>query len=317
MQAPASSAMLPPLPDVGEVLASLAEISSSNTEFGEFFGGVLDELEMLLGQVLREQKSLELERQRMEQELEWRRAEIERQKSEIDSLRRSALDDIHSEVARTAAGSQVLDQRLGDLLGNASDERQALRSALGQFQDEMAQFAQAKSQVAEWGGELKRALEQLAAAQAAAAQSPAWPAMEQRLLRMEEERAESERERVVLESELETLRARNAEMARLLSQQKNQVTEERTQWGDEIHRLRQVLELMSAGRAGKRTCETAASAPPGAAAQPSVPPAGSAGGTDSVLDSVIAQFELLQKDAARRRKRSQPANAEPLPGAAA
>jgi chromosome segregation ATPase len=163
--------------------------------------------------------------------------------------------------------------------------------------------------VAEWGGELKRALEQLAGAQAAAAQSPAWPAMEQRLLRMEEERAESERERAVLESELETLRARNAEMAHLLSQQKNQVTEERTQWGDEIRRLRQVMELMSAGRAGKRTCETAASEPP--PAQTSVPPAGPAGGTDSVLDSVIAQFELLQKDAARRRKRSQPADAEP------
>jgi chromosome segregation ATPase len=170
--------------------------------------------------------------------------------------------------------------------------------------------------VAELGGELKRALEQLATTQAAAAQSPAWPAMEERLRRMEEERAESDRQRAVLESELETLRARNAEMARLLDQQKHQVTEERSQWGDEIRRLRQVMELMSAGRGEKRSPATAAPPPPDTAAQANRAPAGSAGGPDSVLDSVIAQFELLQKDAARRRKRGRPADPEPVPGAA-
>jgi chromosome segregation ATPase len=313
MEAPTSSALPSPMPDVGEVLASLAEISSTNSEFGQFFGGVLDELETLLGQVLGEQKSIELERQGMEQELERRRAEIERQKAEMDSLRRSVLDDIRGEVTRATAASQVLDQRFGDLLASASDERHALRSALGQFQKEMADLAEAKSQVTGLGSELRQALDRLASAQAAA-QSEALPAMEERLLRMEEERSQSDRERAALESELETLRTRNAEMACLLDRQKSQATEERTQWGDEIRRLRQVMELMSAGRSGSRAREAGA-APP-AAVPPSPAPAGSTAAKDSALDSVIAQFELLQKDAARRRKRSRPADTEPEPGAA-
>jgi len=191
-----------------------------------------------------------------------------------------------------------------------------MRSALGQFQAEMAELAQAKCQVAELGGELKRALEQLASVQAAAAQSPAWPAMEERLRRMEEERAGSERERAVLENELETLRARNAEMARLLDQEKHQVTEERSQWGDEIRRLRQVMELMSAGRAGKHTPEPAVPARPSTDARTNPSPLATVGGPDSVLDSVIAQFELLQKDAARRRKRGRPAEPKPVSGVA-
>ena len=58
MEAPASSAMPPPLPDVGEVLASLAEISSTNSEFGQFFGGVLDEFQAEAGTDLDERVEL-------------------------------------------------------------------------------------------------------------------------------------------------------------------------------------------------------------------------------------------------------------------
>jgi chromosome segregation ATPase len=301
-------------PNVASVFASLSEISAVNSELGDFFGGILDELELLLGDLLRQQKDLQLDRQRMEQELEWRRSEMDRQKADMEALKQGILEAVRTEIARAGAGSESIEGHLGELLSSTGEDRQAFRSALDQFQGEMAQLAQAKAELAELGRELKQGFEQLAGAQASAGQSQAWPVMEEQLHRVEKEREELARERAVLETELEALRGRTVEMARTLDQQKHQVVQERSQWGDEIRQLRELVECLSTGRAALRgsvgaVAETAAEGHSGSSA-----PA-SAQGRDTVLDSVIAQFELLQKGAARRRKKEVPVGQEQGAGA--
>lgn len=315
MPDPAPSATPSSPPNVASVFASLSEISAVNSELGNFFGGILDELEMLLGDLLRQQKDLQLDRQRMEQELEWRRSEMDRQKADMEALRQGILEAVRTEITRASAGSESIEGHLSDLVNNTGEERQAFRTALDQFQGEMAQLAQAKAELADLGSQLKEGFEQLAGAQASSGQSQAWPVMEEQLHRVEKEREELARERAVLETELEALRGRTVEMARMLDQQKHQVVQERTQWGDEIRQLRELVECLSTGRAALR------SSGPAAAGTVAQGPSGSAEsapaqGRDTVLDSVIAQFELLQKGAARRRKKEVPAGQEQVAGAA-
>ena len=101
-------------------------------------------------------------------------------------------------------------------------------------------------------------------------------------------------------------------MTRMLDQQKHQVVQERTQWGDEIRQLRELVECLSTGRAAVRG---GAAAEPVAAGHSGSPASAPVHGHDTVLDSVIAQFELLQKGAARRRKKEAPAGQEQGAGA--
>jgi len=119
-------------------------------------------------------------------------------------------------------------------------------------------------------------------------------ALQGQLREWERQRAAWERERGVLENELETVRARAAESAELLAQQKRQMAEQQAQWMEELKRMRRLLEAMA-----RRLCEpdeASATHVPQRAAAGAGEPAG-----DPVLDSVMAQFERLQKDLVRRR----------------
>jgi chromosome segregation ATPase len=108
--------------------------------------------------------------------------------------------------------------------------------------------------------------------------------------------AELEQERATLEEELETVRSRCEELAEALAEQKRHNAEERAEWTAEFKQLRKILDKQSQGAAQRVEQGKAAVAAPArqaAAAERAAP--------DPVLGSVVSQFQLLQKDAARRR----------------
>ncbi len=117
--------------------------------------------------------------------------------------------------------------------------------------------------------------------------------------RLAQAQAEESRQREALENELELVRMRAAELAESLAEQSRQIAQERAQWSEEIQRMRRLLEtLVSAQPApAARDEEQPAAAEPArtaAAARPT--------GEDPVLNSVMAQFQMLQRDLARRRR---------------
>jgi chromosome segregation ATPase len=129
---------------------------------------------------------------------------------------------------------------------------------------------------------------------------------------LKEHLQELERERCGLEAELEALRVRAAELADHLAEIKRETAEERAEWAAELKQLRRALERqtellsdrLTITHSLEKNSPPATSIPTQATpANPATAPAAVSPPTskDAVLGSVIAQFEMLQKDRQRRR----------------
>jgi chromosome segregation ATPase len=115
-----------------------------------------------------------------------------------------------------------------------------------------------------------------------------------------------ERERAELDIELENVRQHAEVLADQLAEQKRMLTTERESWTLELRQLRQTLEKQSqtlsqrveasAALLAARNANTTQPAPTTAAGR-----ARATDGADAVVDAVKAQFEMLQKDFAKRR----------------
>lgn len=102
------------------------------------------------------------------------------------------------------------------------------------------------------------------------------------------ERDTAVHERELLETELEAVRARAAELAEALEKQRIQAAEQQSQWIAELRQQRALLTTLTARLTEQKLAAARA-------------PAASETDGDLALDSVVAQFEMLQKDVARRR----------------
>lgn len=123
-----------------------------------------------------------------------------------------------------------------------------------------------------------------------------------------------ELERCSLETELEALRVRTAELADHLAEVKRESAEERAEWSSELKQLRRALERQSELLADRLAIAQAIDhVPSSMVAHPAanlssqdtvVMPTVSSAPTskDAVLGSVMAQFEMLQRDRQRRRE---------------
>lgn len=121
-----------------------------------------------------------------------------------------------------------------------------------------------------------------------------------RLLQLEQERSEMLHGRDMLEAELESVRQRAVDLMAALEQQKRLADEQQNQLYNEMRRQHQLLEQVL-----QRLLELEMS--PGTSAAKSKAAAnadGSNAGNESVLSSVMAQFDVLQKDIARRRSKA-------------
>jgi len=176
-------------------------------------------------------------------------------------------------------------------------ERAEIQSQLrrrGQKVDELTEeLARGQAELAE----ARREIEQQRAAMAAL-QAQRQSAADQELsLQWEQQRAQLQQERSELEHELESVRYRAAELAEALAEQKREMSDQQTAWAEELRRMRRLMETLV-----ERQLASASASPPPPAEKPvAIEPASPSG--DQTLDSVMAQFEMLQRDVARRRKR--------------
>ena len=100
-------------------------------------------------------------------------------------------------------------------------------------------------------------------------------------------------------------RRRAAELAELLAEQKDQMTQQQTIWSSELKILRQLLETQSHSLHVSRPAEPVLNhaAPATSSPAAAAPAAEGAAPENPVVDSIMEQFAKLQKDVAQRRKR--------------
>lgn len=125
---------------------------------------------------------------------------------------------------------------------------------------------------------------------------------------LQRQQAAWEQDRVALENELEMARNQAAELTENLAEQKRQLETKEAEWTQELREMRRLLEMMAQRQLEQRENDRSQPALCAAAA-PAANAAGGAAGEpatadDPVLDSVMAQFQMLQKDLARRRRSS-------------
>jgi len=300
---------------------SLAEICASQREFHRFFSGVFAELDLLSGELVRRHQAWRSERKRTEEEFEERDGQLEGRRAAIFEEREKAWEEVErrrreveQERARVAAAGAESDGQLRQMLEEADRERETLRSALetaraegdclGQLAEELALT---RAEQAEARQEIERLLRGLENVSAGAAQPQTDKKLQKQLQRLEQQRAKLDQDRLVLESELEMVRNRAAEMSEMLAGQQQQMAEERAQWAQEFKRMRRLLETFSSrqpepeAQAESKPNKNAVDARE--EAEWELEPAGApAARGDPVLGSVMAQFEMLQKDIVRRRR---------------
>ncbi len=182
------------------------------------------------------------------------------------------------EAERTQAQSELVEQA-----AELERRRQELESQRERFFKEMLAAALDKFQ--------ERI--DLLAERISPVDASAMVAAESRIEKMLEERAEILQSRAVLEAELETLRQRAADLMGTIEEQKRAAAQQ-NQWGDDLRRQRQMLELLL-----QKTAELESLAAD-TKARETIP----AAADDSALSSVLSQFEVLQKDIARRRNKA-------------
>lgn len=232
-------------------------------------------------------------------------------------LSRAQATSVAEQATKLAAAQEQLNQARSQL----AEERSAL---IGQRQQAEAALARRAEQVEREMADLRRDLDlaksqasradqtavSLASARGELAETRAKLAeVREEVERLRRQGAEAtgpppqvsdlEHERALLETELEMIRNRAAELTESLADEKNRIARERSEWTSELKELRTTLTAQTA--AGDiQASNVRRLAQPIAAERPALSAGDS--GAHAVLDSVMAQFEALQKD---RRRRNQ------------
>ncbi len=124
---------------------------------------------------------------------------------------------------------------------------------------------------------------------------------------LEAQLQEAENERRQLENELDLLRHRGAELIEQLAEQKRTAAADRENWSEELRQLRKAVEMQSAALAQREnvgpmapTHPNTMTPPPSDPARATQPHGTSSRAEESVLGSVMEQFESLQKSKVRK-----------------
>lgn len=273
-----------------------------------FLGRALEDFDALAGRLLSREEAWSF-RQRSAEE------ELARQREELARDRACALERPETPPGSGAAEWdpealwQALAPRFEELLEETRRDRGALEGICASAESQVQSLAAALEELNQARQTLAEVREDWTRAPAETA-APADEGAER--FREELEAAQSQREaleeeRTLLENELELLRTRSAELTEQLATQKRESAEQQRLWSDEMRALRGVLQGLTSqiAEAVDRPAPTAAPAAASAAAPVAKESPAAlnkpSGGADPVLDSVMAQFEMLQKDLARRR----------------
>jgi DNA repair exonuclease SbcCD ATPase subunit len=246
-----------------------------------------------------DERSRQLEEQRtlsakLAQHLEHQETQFDLTLGELRELRQQMAQSQQEAAEREAAGRATseelltLQQRIVQLeaerdelrrhasMGAAAPPAESRPSWLGELDELRLQLVEAQSELS---SAIQRAAESNVAPATASSSSPP---------------AEWDAERNELESELELVRSRAAELQEIVDTQRRELAGSREEMSGELKQLRRLIEQQA---------EQAVRQAPVAAKHEPADEAEGASGDDPVMNSVMAQFAKLQKDVAQRRKK--------------
>ncbi|MHB8899478.1 MAG: hypothetical protein ACYC6Y_12080 [Thermoguttaceae bacterium] len=247
-------------------------------------------------------ESMEVERASLRAALESSESQsqelLTRERGELEAIF-DRIEKLSERLGDTGAGRDDGHEPLEELLAGMREDRETLRAAGASSVGIHADLVRMAEDLAVTRRELTEAREELKCqrellCQVSSTRDSAYDLdLGNRLDQIEQGRLEWVQERAALETELDAVRNRAAELADTLDGERQRASSERKEWTEELGRMRQLLQSLSQRPA-------AAVAPAAPAAVPEAVQPDDA--QDPVLDSVMAQFEILQKDLARRRK---------------
>ena len=301
-----------PLGAVASAHDPLEEIRSTQDEFTDFFGDVFDELQAFSLELFARHKCLESDaRQKVEID-----ANLDGYREEFQRCI-EGLQQVHEQLRSDREETQQSLSEIRDGCQRFVDGHAELQETRDEFRGIVAEFASLKNDVQHERGDLRelyRGLEnQLTQLAALAAEFNAVhelapreshdPSNDARIATIlettQQQQADWQQQRAALEADLEAMRRRAAEQAELIGEQKRLAAVQQSELAGEMKRMRSLLETLSGQVRGDTALQ--------ATGRPSQPV------DSSVLGSVLAQFEILQRDVAHRRaKRSGDSHTQPL-----
>lgn len=250
---------------------ALDEIRACHEETLSFFTGVFDQLDVLCGSLL--------SREQWQKQAAARREGALASDTTEDSSRDLLLKEFGEDQAELHNTQQVVQEQIAQLTSMTDD----LAATRNEFQSVH--------------GELVRHSQELEAVrtQTLAASQEVEVSIKNKIHDMEQGQSWLEKEREVMEAELELVRSRAAEMAELLAERKQSDDPRQNQWVEELGQMRTLLESLTALIVESKKQPDAVS--------PVKPPTGVAAVAmnDPILESVLAQFEILRQDRVLRR----------------
>jgi chromosome segregation ATPase len=221
-------------------------------------------------------------------------------------------NNVRQSLAQICASYDESDSFFSGMFDRVEELAQELvrkqRAWASQHEQSKSELGREKAELAEAQRQVQIERERLEKSEPAAGDAVADQRLAAEVQRLEKERDQLYHQQQLLAAELDTVRGRAAEMAERLVQQQTELAAERAQWTEELKRMRHVIETFAHQQAAQlaaappqpRSAETPATVR--ASQAPTTPPA------DPVLGSVMAQFEMLQRDVAERRKKLAGAN---------
>jgi chromosome segregation ATPase len=272
---------------------ALDEFRATQDEFTEFFGDVFDQLQALSLELFARHKCLEVsaeQRSASEETLNGFRDELQRSVEGLRQLQGQLQADqqaTQQSWTEIRAGYQRFLEDHADL----RELRESLRQIVGEFaavkDDVQQQRKDLQDLYASVESQLSRLTTLAAELSEARTQSTNDTQIADILEHTKQQQAEWLAQRTALETELDTLRRRASEQAEALSEQKRLAGQQQAELAGELKRMRSLLDTLGSQVRG-------APSAPGENAKPKPD-------ENSVLGSVLAQFEMLQRDMNLRR----------------
>jgi len=277
------------------VQSAFSDLVGVHSEAAEFFGSTLDQLESLSLELFARHKCLELNAQH-QAEQEAVAAAHERQFS-------GCLEELRDLKAKFRSANEETVKMWSEI---STTHQQLLRghAELGEIREELrrngAEFLATRDGVEKNRAESRQSqesiaehLQRLAAAMAKMAASPSPAGRDEQLAQVldaaSQQQASWQQDRAGLEAELKAERQRAAQQGEALAEQRRLAAEQQAEFAGELKRMRSLLELllnhMKQPLGGKI----------GDGKQTTLSP------ENAALESMLAQFEMLQSDLAQRR----------------
>ena len=306
------------LPGAQIIAETLERLRGERGDMEQFLESMLSSLEDVGSRLSKRQSHLaehEAKLNEREQQLAQRQAESEQlrellqsQAGRLESMAgelQAVREELNTKI--TADDNSGESAHLQGVVQRLEEQRDDLKQRLDVCREELARRNDATEQLAKSQVQLASAREEILELR---------EKIEQRR-ELGEGDIDEQRERVALETELEMVRRRAAELSETLAEQKDQMTHQQAMWSAELNHLRHLMDAHNGAwinqaanhppateQAAQDTTPTQTSTQPPPEQPASTASAPPAAGGDPVVNSIMQQFAKLQQDVAQRRKRS-------------